>query len=123
MRKFTNLLFIITFLSFAVASWASLMGQTQSLKGVVASVQKNMLTISNPTSSTSGSNSQLGQVMINTDDQTQFKTIASLDDLKTGDTVNVEYKQESGKRIATTIAKVTPGSEGGQQPTTEEKKL
>ena len=79
---------------------SALFGIPQTLEGTVESISQNSLAII----SENGTTQQMEEVQIN--EETKFEGVASLDNLKKGDNVKVEYKEEGEEKIALSIAKV-----------------
>ena len=87
-------------LAFAVPA-SALFGLPETLEGTVESISANSLAIISETEAIQ----KMVEIQIN--EETQFKDVASWDNLKIGDKVKVKYKEEENVKIAISIAKVT----------------
>ncbi len=102
MKKLFHVFGLCAILAFAVSSSGlAAWGSGNSVKGRIAAIDSNMLTVMEK------SNDQLNvAVQVKTDDQTKFKQVSSLNQLKEGDIVDVSYKETDGLKVATSISKV-----------------
>lgn len=88
-------------LAFTIPATAANLGMTTTLEGTVESIGDNALAIL----SQQGNIQQMVEFQVNS--ETQFEeSIASLDSLRVGDKVKVEYKEEDNGKIAVSITKV-----------------
>ena len=101
MRKLTTLLLAVAVLSFTSVGMAGLFGP-DSIEGTVSDIGANFLVIAKK----SPAGHQITQVSLQVNQETQYDTIASLNDLSKGDEVKVEYTQEDNQKIALKIAKL-----------------
>lgn len=93
-------------------SVAALFNASKSLEGTVQEIHANLITIApNPSSEAA-----MIKVEVEVDKNTQFKKVNALTELKKGDAIRVEYKEEQeGKKVALEIAKLSPG-QGASSP-------
>ncbi len=73
------------------------------IQGIVQDIQKNVLTISKESTADTVAPSAMA---VEVNDNTKLAEISSIQELKKGDTVKVELKQEGGKNIAIALTKV-----------------
>lgn len=104
MKRFITIIGLCAIFTLTIASTGlSALGNTKTLEGTVANIENNIVTIMQQSSD------QLKiAVQIQADDKTQYKKVASLEQLKEGDQVEVSYKEENGHKIATSIVRVEP---------------
>jgi hypothetical protein len=76
----------------------------KSLQGAIASLNSTSLTVQD--------NDQ-GSVPVEIDQNTQYKEVNALMELRRGDKVRVDYKEAQGRKIATKVSRI---STGGIQP-------
>ena len=102
MRKLTYLTLLTAAAAFVAFSTSSLAfwGGPKSLEGEVQSIQSNIVTFTAP--SVRGGAAQVVSVEVN--DETRFGQLASLNELNTGDRIQVRYTEDQGKKIATMIS-------------------
>ncbi len=106
--------FVLLPVTHALAARDAEQGFQKSLEGAVKNVRTNMITIST-SMAREGQRNQ--DVTLEVNPQTKLEEIASLETLKRGDQVRVQYKEEGDKKIATSIAKLEAGAQqpGAQQ--------
>ena len=113
--KRTGIMLMIATLVLGVVtlSWA-IWGFPTSLEGTIKSVSSNMITLANESSQSQ----ELREINVAINSQTRLSNLASVGDLKEGDRVKVEYKEEGNQKVATLIAKQE--YDQGEKPKAEE---
>jgi Cu/Ag efflux protein CusF len=84
----------------AISAWA-LWGFGSSIEGTVKDIGANAITIMSE--SQDGQAAQEMSLVVN--EQTKLNDVASLNELREGDQVKINYREEGSQRIATQIAK------------------
>lgn len=72
----------------------------ETIEGTVDNINENTLAVIQE----QGTSHQIMEIYV--DDQTEFKEIGSLTKLRKGDRVRIQYRKESGSRIAVSITLV-----------------
>jgi hypothetical protein len=97
------------------ASMAAMPGQPQTLQGTIASIEGDVLMISQEAAAPA---QRLQQVEIKVTPETVFEAAGSLAELKQGDKVEIQFKEEkTGGKVAVQIAKLPAADEA--QPSEE----
>ena len=81
----------------------------KSIEGTIAEIQANLISL-RPKMKASGEMNQEAKINITVNADTKFKDVA-LTELRKGDPVRVEYKEDSGSKVAIQVEKVENSSE------------
>lgn len=100
MKKLIPGLIILALIALPVSQASALFGLPKSFKGQVQYVDQNLITI------TQAKGDQIKEMVFQVNPETELGELASLDNIKAGDEVKVEYKEEEGSNIAVSIAKM-----------------
>ena len=97
MKRISRLLLIASFV-LATVTWGWAIGGT-SLDGTVKNASASMITVS------ASQDGKMQDVSLEVNAQTKLTGVGSATELKAGDKVKADYKEENGKKIATQISK------------------
>ena len=104
MKRFSSIIGLCAVFALAFTSTnAYALFNTKKVEGTISSVEENILTIMQPSS-----DELKVALQVQVNDKTEYKEIASIQQLKEGDQVEISYKEENGRNIATSVAKIEP---------------
>ncbi len=107
--KKVQMLIMMMVLVCAPAVIHAALGDAKSIEGTVKDVGMDSLTVT----AQSPDQMKMSEAQIQTDTQTQFQGISKLTDLKEGDKVKVDYRDDASKKIATVVMKESSDSAAG----------
>ena len=103
-KRLAMMLFVTTLIVFLLPtiSQTAVFLSKKSMEGTVQNISANFLTITG----LDKERKEVNELLIEVNPETKFEQISNLFDLKAGDKVRVEYREDKDKRVATHIAKV-----------------
>jgi len=100
---------VTTILALSAPAWAA-WGLPTTMEGSVQNIENNSITLAPQ----SEAGNKMEPVNVEVNDKTEFEKLTSLDELNVGDKIQVQYKEEEGKKIATQIS--LSGEDAGSKP-------
>jgi len=101
MKRLNRLLLIAAFVLGTVSSAWAIGSTPASLEGTIKSISENIIIIS----SKSEDGLKIQDVSLEVNSQTKLDEMASVAELKEGDQVKVDYKEEGDKKVVVQITK------------------
>lgn len=98
MKKLLSTLILATLIALPATQASALFGLPKTFKGQVQYVDQNLVSVSQL------KNNQTKEMVFQVNQETKLGEISSIDNLKAGDEITVEYKEEEGSNIAVSIA-------------------